>query len=517
MKLVTSNQMRDIEARVFASGISQPALMERAGGAVAIALAERLGGARARRVLILVGPGNNGGDGLVAARHLHDEGADVRVYLLADRPAADANLAALTDRDVEIVELDEAGDVAVLVRDLRRADAVVDAVLGIGTQRPLSGTLAAVFDVLRSRRCPFFAIDVPTGVNADTGAVDPYAADADVTFALGFSKLGLHMLPGSLNAGEVTVLDIGIEEVAQALDGAIGVEIMTSDWVRSVLPQRPLISNKGTFGRVLVVAGSPMYTGAATLACLGALRAGAGLVTLACREPVRAAVAAHLAEVTFLPLPGDPDEPDAETVSHVAAALSAYDALLIGPGLGMALGTQELVRQLVTAPEASDLPVVIDADGLNALARQLNWHESMVCKAVLTPHPGELARLTRSTTPDVQADRLGVARRCVETWGQTLVLKGAQTVIAAPEPPVRLSPFANALLATAGTGDVLAGTIAGLLAQGVEAPVAAGLGVYLHGAAAELYADEYGMSGLLASELGRGIALAAAALRRSGA
>ena len=512
MKLVTADQMRAIEAAAFAAGATPEGLMETAGRNVAEAVTRRLGGARAKRILILVGPGNNGGDGLVAARYLHDEGADVRVLLLARR-AEDANLVAVRERDIDLIELDEATAGDIVPHNLQRCDAVIDAVLGTGRQRPLEGAVARTLEALKERRCPLFAVDLPTGVNADTGAVDEHAAAADVTLTLGYSKLGLHLLPGSNYAGEVEVLDIGLDP---ALGDEIDVEIMTSQWAGSALPRRPLVSNKGTFGRVMVVAGSESYTGAATLCCLGALRAGAGLVTLACVSAVRAAVAAQLPEVTFLVQPDQDGALSPDAASTIARGLGGYDVLLIGPGLGQSPGAQSTVRTLLTLPALTDVPVVIDADGLNALAHVSGWHETIVCKAVLTPHPGELGRLTRKRVAEVQSDRLVVARECASAWGQTVVLKGAETVIASAEGAIKLSPFANAALATAGTGDVLAGTIAGLLAQEVDRFTAAALGVYLHGAAAELYADEYGSSGLLAGELGAAIARAAAALRRGG-
>ncbi len=505
--------MRAIEAAAFAAGATPAGLMETAGTAVAHAVRDHLGGARAQRIIVLVGPGNNGGDGLVAARHLYDEGADVRVYLLAHRPEDDANLQAVRQRDLEIVEV-EAGSVGRELRtDLARADAVIDAVLGTGNLRPLNGAIAEALDALKERRCLLFAVDLPSGLDAGTGVVDPHCAAADVTLTLGYSKIGLHLLPGSSYSGEVEVLDIGLDD---SLAADVRVEVMTLAWARAALPDRPLISNKGTFGRVMVVAGSINYTGAATLVCLGALRAGAGLVTLACLPEVRAAVAAQLPEVTFLMLPEADGEHAANAADVVVRSLEGYDVLVVGPGLGQSNGAQALVRGLVTSAAVADLPVVIDADGLNALARQYAWHESLACRAVLTPHPGELARLTHTSVREVQAQRLETTRQCAAEWHQTLLLKGAQTIVADASGRVLLSPFANAALATAGTGDVLAGAIAGLLAQDVEPFTATGLGVYLHGAAGELYDDEYGSSGLLASELGAGIARAAAELRRSG-
>jgi NAD(P)H-hydrate epimerase len=262
------------------------------------------------------------------------------------------------------------------------------------------------------------------------------------------------------------------------------------------------------------VAGSESYTGAAALSALGALRAGVGLVTLASIPAVRAGVAALMPEPTHLVLPESGGALDASAGDSIARALAGYDALLIGPGLGLSPGVQAVVRGLLSLPAIASLPVVLDADALNTLARWPQWPREVKCRAVLTPHPGELARLVHCSAAEVQQERLAIAQRCAEEWGQTVVLKGAHTVIATPEGQTFVSPFANAALATAGTGDVLAGSIGGLLAQAVEPWAAAGLGVYLHGAAAQEYAGDFGPSGLLASELGAGIARAAARLRR---
>ena len=504
--------MRQIEAEAFASGATPEGLMETAGRGLALATASRLDGAAAQRIVVLVGPGKNGGDGLVAARHLYDMGAEVHVYLLAPLRDDDANLQAIRERDdIEIIDLDESSLTAELIPDLRLADAIIDAVLGIGRRRPLDGLFAAALDALRQRKGILLAVDLPSGIDADTGAADPHTPMADATLTFGYSKLGLHMLPGAAHAGEVEVMDIGLDP---ALGESIETEIMTPAWARAMLPQRPLVSNKGTYGRVMVVAGSLSYTGAATLACLGALRAGAGLVTLAALPSVRAAAASQLPEVTYLTLPETNGEPAADAAGFVAGALAGYDVLLLGPGLGQSDGALTLVRGLLAAPGPTDMPVVIDADALNTLARSASWSESLRARAVLTPHPGELARLTHSSIAEVQSRRLNVARESAASWSQTVVLKGSETVVADASGRTLLSPFANPALATAGTGDVLAGAIAGLLAQQMQPLEAAGLGVYLHAAAAELYAAEYGPSGLLASEVATGVARAAARLRR---
>jgi len=518
MKLVTAAEMRAIEAAVFAAGVTPAELMETAGRAVALAVGEALGGAAARRIVVLVGPGNNGGDGLVAARYLYDSGAEVFVYLLAPRPADDPNRRALTTREIDLVDAGEPGGTSRFGEALGRADAVLDAVLGIGRLRPLEGAIAAAFGQVRAaaatrgeRRGLLFAIDLPSGVDADSGAADPGVCPADVTLALGFSKVGLHTLPGSACAGRVEVLDIGLPDSAREM---VATELLTPDWAHQHLPPRPLDSNKGTFGRVLIVAGSESFIGAAALSAMGALRAGAGLVTLAAIAGVRRAVAALVPEVTHLPLPEEDGGIASAAGDAIVRALPAYDSLLIGPGLGLAAGTQAVVRGVLSAPAVANCPVVVDADGLNTLARGRGWWAQLPRSSVLTPHPGELARLSGETIAELQSARLEAARRYAGQWRQTLVLKGAHSVIAGAGGGALVSPFATPALATAGTGDVLAGAIAGLLAQGLGPLAAAGLGVYLHAAAAEEYADTYGEAGLIASEVAPAIARAAARLRR---
>jgi ADP-dependent NAD(P)H-hydrate dehydratase / NAD(P)H-hydrate epimerase len=510
VKLVTASQMRAIEEAAFAAGATPAGLMEVAGRAVAYAVRDRLGDARARRVTVLVGAGNNGGDGMVAARYLYQLGAEVSVFLLAERAADDLNLRLLRELDLDLTTLTSEQSMSELESAVSRADAIIDAVLGIGRRRPLDGVTAAALDTLKQRRGTLFAVDIPSGLDPDTGAVDPRAVPVDVTLSFGYSKLGLHLFPGAAYAGEVHVLDIGVSELAESIE----TEILTRDWARSMLPDRPLVSNKGSFGRVMVVAGSESYSGAATLACLGALRAGAGLVTLAGLPAVGSALAAQVPEVTHLALPQHEDDFAATAGDVIVRALAGYDVLLIGPGLGQSTGAQALVRGLLASEASAGVLAVIDADALNALARWRGWHEYIKPRSVLTPHPGELARLAGTSVAEVQSRRIDCAMECASGWRQTLVLKGASTVIARPEGGVLLSPVANPALATAGTGDVLAGAIGGLLAQGVEPFAAAGLGVWLHAAGAEAFSEEYGSAGLLAGEVAAGIARAAAGLRR---
>ncbi len=518
MKLVTAAEMRALEAAAFAAGATQAELMETAGRAVALAVGESLGGAAARRIVVLVGPGNPGGDGLVAARYLYDSGAEVFAYLFRPRASQDANYQALTARDIELVGAGEPSGASRLAEALGRADAVVDAVFGIGRLRPLEGAFAAALGQVRGisekrgeRRALLFAVDLPAGIDADSGAADANACPADVTLALGYSKVGLHTLPGSAYAGRIEVLDIGLPAVDAE---AVSTELLTPDWARANLPARPLDSNKGTFGRVLIVAGSLSFSGAAALSAMGALRAGAGLVTLASVPAVRSAVAALVPEITHLVLAEEDGGIAASAGDAIVRALPASDSLLIGPGLGLAPGTQAVVRAVLSAPPVRQRPVVVDADGLNTLARARAWWEGLPERVVLTPHPGELARLSGESIAEVQSARLEAARRYAVRWRQTLVLKGAHSIIAGADGRTLVSPFATPALATAGTGDVLAGANAGLLAQGLDPLEAAGLGVYLHAAAAEEYGEVYGEAGLIASEVAPAIARVAARLRR---
>ncbi len=516
MKLVTAAEMRELEERAAAEGRPPAALMEEAGLAVAQEVWMHLGAVPERKVVVLVGPGNNGGDGLVAARHLHELGAQVAVLLLAPRGEDDPNLRQLVERRIQVNQLaGESGDLladesglSALDDALAGADVVLDAVLGTGRARPLAGVIAQALDrVSEARTRPggprLFAVDVPTGVDSDTGAVDPHAPRADVTVALGCSKVGLHTLPGAEYAGQMEVVDIGLP--AAAVD-ALPVELLNARWVRERLPSRPAGANKGTFGRVLVVAGSKLYVGAARLAALGALRTGAGLVTVACPASVQPLIAAGLSEATYLPLPdGGGGFVAAEAAVEIARTLSDYDALLLGPGLGQGASQSAFVRQLLCSLPEDGPPALIDADGLNSLAKLPHWWERVSGRCVLTPHPGEHARLTGHSIAEIQGDRLSAAREAARGWRQTVVLKGAYTIIAEGRAEgdgrAAVNPYANPSLASAGTGDVLAGAVAGLMAQGLGPFEAACCGAYVHAAAAEGLRRDLGDAGLLAGDL----------------
>lgn len=511
MKIVTSEEMKRLERLAAERGLTSELLMENAGRAVALEVRRVLGGAAGRRVLVLVGPGNNGGDGLVAARHLHDWGADATAYLCRggreghpslSGASSDRNLALILHMGVPTAEADADDGMARLETLLGPAEIVVDALLGTGKARPLEGVMTQVVRKigLARRKRPemtVVALDLPTGVNADTGATDACCVAADVTLTLGYPKTGLLTFPGASKVGELRILDIGLPP---SLGEDIALELTTPRTIGSLLPDRPLDANKGTFGRVLVVAGSANYIGAAYLSCAGALRSGAGLVALAAPASLASVVASKLAEAVYLPL--TEASPGVLAASVDASQLvQPFTTCLIGCGLGQSPGAARLVDDVLFSGKLAPRCWVVDADALSILTRTHRWWGKFGDNAILTPHPGEMARLTGASVPEVQSNRIGLAREAARKWGKIVVLKGAHTVVARPDGWASVSPFANPGLASPGTGDVLAGVISGLAAQGLSPYDAAVCGVYLHGTAGEAVRRELGDSGMLASDL----------------
>ena len=513
LKVVTAAQMTALEQEAERQGASLDTLMENAGLAVAEYARKRLGSVAGSRVVVLVGPGNNGADGLVAARHLRRWGAEVTACLPTRRPEFDPKLDLARNYGVSVMDLADGTHMDQLDALLVRSHLVIDSVLGTGRSRPLQGVvreaLLRVGEARTAGRVPILlALDLPTGLDSDTGAVDDATPFMDATMTLGFPKAGLLAFPGAERVGELFTLDIGLPEGVGQDD--IPLELLTSGWVRSCLPSRPLNSHKGTYGHLLVVAGSRNFVGAACLVARAAHRAGAGLVTLATPESVYPIVAAQLTETIHLPLPED-----SHGRVHPAAAdvlldvLPRYDALAVGSGMGLSDNTIAFLERLLLSGPPISAPVLVDADGLNCLAQLSDWWQRRSGPLVVTPHPGEMATLTGLSTAAVQQDRIGAAREWADRWRAVVVLKGAFTAVAQPAPAsgprreglVRLSPFANPGLASGGTGDVLTGTIGSLLAQGMSPFNAAGCGVYLHGLAAQSVTSHRGVVGLLASEV----------------
>jgi NAD(P)H-hydrate epimerase len=536
--------MKQLEQAADAAGHSYATMMENAGRAVANAIQERIP-AKNKRMLVLVGPGNNGGDGLVAARYLSQAGAQIVCYLWKPRPDDDPNLQAAQQCNIHCIQSTNDGNGKTLRKALRNADVIIDALLGTGIRRPIEGTLKELLDLVRkvaqerqrplptgltklipcldesasaSPSSPFIvAVDVPSGLDCDTGEIDPGTLRADLTITFAAAKRGQFLFPGAEMVGELVVADIGIEP---ALSQDIQTEIATPHSVGTVLPSRPLNAHKGTFGKAMIVAGSANYSGAPYLAAAATARVGTGLVTLAPPQSLYAILATKLSEATFLLLPHDMGVLIPGAIKVLAPKLPEYSALLIGPGLGREKQTVALVHQLLgiaqsqrpsrigfqhsNEPGTEEVelpPLVIDADGLNALAEAENWWTFVPENSILTPHPGEMARLTGLERAEINDARIATAISHANKWGQVVVLKGASTVVAAPDGHATTIPFANPGLATAGTGDVLAGTITGMLAQGLSPFRAAVCGAYLHGLAGEIVARQLGTAGILASDL----------------
>ena len=504
MKIVTTDEMIDMERQSDKAGVPPSVLMENAGLVIARHIHRLIGNVAGRDIVVLVGPGNNGGDGLVAARHLRDWGARVCVYLPVPRKD-DKNLQLVKERVIRVVIAENDKKYADLHTALSTADVVVDAIFGTGKLRPISGAIKDILNRVRDEKkarpaMNIVAVDLPSGVDSDSGAADPATLAADMTITLGYPKIGLFYSPGSELIGKLVIADIGIPS---SLGHNIATEMVTGEWIRTTLPRRPKNAHKGTFGKVLVCAGSTQYIGAAYLACMGAMRVGAGLVTLATAQSLQPILAAKLTEVTYAPLPeAEPGYISSKASRTIHEQLADYDVLLIGCGLSQHTSTVEFVQKvLLEMPSSLNPKIVIDADALNSLAQTPNWWKKLKRDAILTPHHGEMARLSNLSMKAISRDRLETARGCAAKWNKTVILKGANSIIAAPDGKAKINAAANPGLASAGTGDVLAGTIAGLLAQGLSYADAAACGVYLHTAAADRVRDEMGDTGMIAGDL----------------
>lgn len=473
-RVVDAAEMRALEAH-SPPGVN---LMQNAGQAIAAAVLRRTGSLGGKFVVVLVGPGDNGGDALIASAHLAATGARVTAWASRERPH-DALVTAATSRGVRWRVW--TGDPGPLTQDVRQARCLVDGLLGIGSSPPLRGPIADILAALPMvARLKRFAVDIPSGVDADTGAADPLAFRAHLTLATGPVKLGALLHPAVDFAGRQIALDIGLPSDVYA---PLRTSLIDGRTVRRLLPARPLDGHKGTFGRLAIVAGSSRYRGAAALATVAALRAGAGLVTLASVEPACAVTAALAPAATFVPLAASPSGQLDATLANVAASFARPTALLLGPGLGRSDSSDALVYGLLDT--LADTPTVIDADGLNALADRFDLLETLSPGCVLTPHPGELARLRRLASPPEGRERLAAARDLAAKTCATVVAKGSPTFVCAGDRTWILAR-PNPALAGAGSGDVLAGAIASLMAQGLKATEAARLGVWLHSRAARI-------------------------------
>ena len=511
MKVLSAREMQLLDRRTIEEyGLCGLVLMENAGIGVVREMVRRYGPLDHKTVTVIAGKGNNGGDGFVIARHLHQKGIRVGVLLLgrAGQAKGDArtNLQIYEKIGGDLQELPQSlsakRDIETVQARLHRSHLIVDAIFGTGLAGSLldqpGQTAAQVISLMNESAKPVVAVDIPSGISSDTGEVLGAAVKADLTVTFELPKRGHYLHPGAAFRGALRVVEIGIPS-SLVRELSAPVQLLLRREIRENLPDRPPEAHKGRFGHVLVIAGSVGKTGAAALAAHSALRAGAGLVTLATPSSLNPVLEQKLTEAMTVPLPETPSQTlSLRAEKDLMDLARGKTAIILGPGLSTHPETQELVRKLLGTLE---IPVVLDADGINALA----GHTALLgqCRAtlILSPHPGEMGRLLGTTSQKVQEDRLGISQDFARQHRLWLVLKGAYTVLADPDGRLFINPTGNEGMATGGTGDVLSGILGGLIAQGLSPSQAIKVGVYLHGLAGDLAASQKGNTGMIATDL----------------
>ena len=502
MYIATSQEMRNIDRRAEEEyGIPSIVLMENAARGVVKVAGELIGAVKDKKITVFAGKGNNGGDGLAAARHLHNEGANVYVFLLSEAEVlkgdGEINLRIARKMDIPIFGSNQYNR-DMLTSRIKESDLIIDAMLGTGLSSEVRGGYKDVIEMINRSGKPTIAVDIPTGINADTGEIMGIGIKASATVTFALPKRAHFLFPGPEYTGKLHVVDISIPFKAIEQEG-IYLQLITEEWIKKTLTPRPPDSHKGTFGHAVVIAGSIGKGGAAAMTALGALRSGAGLVTLGLPASVQSIVAGNMPEIMTAPLPETYNKTISFTaIEPIMELIKDKDVVAIGPGLTTNKDTQTVVRKLI---KELHIPIVIDADGLNALVGYVDTLKERESPTVLTPHPGEMARLIGKTSADVQRDRIGIARTFALDYKVYLVLKGAHTVIAEPSGKVYISTTGNPGMATGGTGDVLTGVIAGLIAQRYSVSEAVRIGVFVHGLAGNIGANRRGMMGMIAGDL----------------
>ncbi len=508
MYLVTAEEMQRMDHDTIRDfGIPGRVLMENAGRGAARTLASVFSDVAKRDVAVAAGRGNNGGDGFVIARCLAQQGVRVTVYLMADPAAvsgdAAANLALLAPLGVSLISLSDEAGLDAYRKDMQRHDLWVDALFGTGLNAEVRGRYRGMIALINDSGRPVFAVDIPSGINADTGQVCGIAVSAVATATFAFAKIGHCQYPGAAHCGRLEIIDIGIPPHIAAAVAPRQCQT-TPAMVANALPPRAPEAHKGTTGHLLVIAGGPGKTGAAAMCVNAALRSGAGLVTAGVPAGILATMETLSVEAMTAPLPQTEDGlVDGRETTAIDRLMAGKQAIAVGPGLGTSKGPQAMVRHIVTQ---SAVPVVVDADGLSVFTDGADLFSRRQAPVVLTPHPGEMARLCGLTSATVQANRMAIARRFAVDNNACVVLKGARTLIAAPDGSVTVNPSGNPGMATGGMGDILTGMIAGLIVQGLPPVTAAITAVYLHGAAADYLSTTVGSVGYLATDMLKTIA-----------
>ncbi len=495
MKIATRDIIREIDRKSIEKyGIPGLVLMENAGRATAdVIIAEY---PYTQAAAVFAGGGNNAGDGFVIARQLISEGVEVVTYVASDpkkyKGDALTNYRALKKSGGEIVELGGS------LRKYRTADIIVDALFGTGLERKVTGFYKKVIEFINSQSAPVISVDLPSGLDADTGHPLGAAVEADITVTYALPKIGTSVYPGVDYAGDVFLANITTPEV---LEEDISLELLTAYDVVDIIPPRHEDTNKGTYGHLLILAGSPGKSGAATLASEGALRVGTGLVTVGVPFSLNPIMEQKTTEVMTEPLP----ETDLKTFGKLSvqralelASEKRISALALGPGMSTSDEAGEFLFQII---RRTDKPMVIDADGLTLISHEPEILKKAKAPIILTPHPGEMSRLTGLSISDIQGDRVKTALEFTRRYGVHLILKGARSVISTPEGEISINTTGNPGMASGGTGDVLTGVVGGLLAQRLEPAEACKLGTFVHGLSGDLVADEIGDAGLTAGDL----------------
>ena len=530
MKLVTVKQMVALEKEADKKGLTYKQMMANAGLGLARIVNKRYFKGKSSCVLGLVGSGNNGGDTLVALKYLAEWGWQTRAYLVKERKQDDELLSAYQNIGGEIYSFADDENQTDLRKLALDCDCIMDGILGTGVKLPLRGQVKKALSqiALKKGLPPVIAVDCPSGVDCDSGEVSEACLRAELTVCMAAVKQGLLKQPALDFTGEIIVVNIGLFDDLSAWKG-IDTEVIDAQWTAHHLPGRPVDGHKGTFGTCMLIAGSINYCGAVLLASRAAYRVGAGLVRAAIPGAIYDAVAGQLPDATWLMLPHTMGVINEEGVKVLSENLERVDCILAGSGWGLEPETLNFLRKLLKttivktrqdpfgfevtegksrSADMHPLPsMVIDADGLKLLAKIKGWEKKLEQTAVLTPHPGEMAVLTGLEVEKIQADRVEIASRYARLWGHVVVLKGALTVIAAPDGRKAIIPVANSALAVAGSGDVLAGMICGLIVQGMDAYCAAAAGAWLHAQAGLAALEILGNpASVLASDIIQGIA-----------
>jgi ADP-dependent NAD(P)H-hydrate dehydratase / NAD(P)H-hydrate epimerase len=503
MRLVTASEMKEMD-RLAIERIGMPGtvLMENAASGACRIFLDHFNPGCGSQIVIFCGKGNNGGDGFAMARRLLGAGMQVVVICLAETSQitgdARINLEIIERMGLAIIPAPAPAELSGCKEHIRECDYIIDGIFGTGLNSDVKGIYLEAIQMINASGKQVMSIDIPSGLNTDNGRIMGAAVKADLTVTFGFAKLGQLLFPGADLVGRLSVIDIGIPDMAAGMVKSGHVITEPDDFI-DLLQEEKRDTHKGDRGHLLILAGSTGKTGAAVMTALGALRAGAGLVTVGTPASLNNILEIKLTEAMTAPLPETTDGTlSIRAKDRILRLAEGKSAIAIGPGLSTNPETTRLVREIATE---CDLPMVIDADGLNALAEAPEVFNKLNGKKILTPHPGEMGRLTGIKGKDIQLDRIGTAVRFIEQYKCCLVLKGARTVISAPGEKVYLNPTGNPALSSGGSGDVLTGIISGLLTRGTPAIKAAVAGAYLHGLAADLLAEKMGEEGILASEL----------------